>query len=364
MHKSIELLLRARFFVLAIARMVIITSIIVWMRLPIDAFPDVTNVQVMVLTEASGLSAVDIEQQITYPVEQQMGGVPKVKQVRSLSKAGLSQVVIVFEDNVDIYFARQQVFERIQAAKESLPPSVEPELGPISTGLGEIFQYTVESETLSPIELRTIQDFLITPQLKSISGVNEVNSFGGFVKQYQILVQPDALLKYDLTLRDVVDAIEKNNANAAGGFIVRGWEQIYIRGLGLLKGIDDINQIVLKTQDGSAVYVKDVADVVIGPQPRQGAVTRDGKGESVCGMVIMLRGENSKDIVSRVKEVIPKIQNSIPKEANINVFYDRTSLIQACIKTVLNALQEGSFFVILVLFLFLAEFRTALIVVL
>ena len=360
MHKIIELLLRSRFLVLALTIVIILGGIIAWMRLPIDAFPDVSNVQVMVLTEAPGLSAVDIEQQVTYPIEMQMGGVPKVQQVRSLSKSGLSQVIIVFEDNVNIYFARQQIFERLQAAKESLPPSVEPELGPISTGLGEIFQYTLESETLSSMELRTIQDFLIAPQLKSIPGVNEVNSFGGFVKQYQVLVRPDGLLKYGLTLRDVVEAVEKNNANAAGGFIVRGWEQTYIRGLGLLTGIDDINRIVLKVDDGTPVYVNDIADVVVGPQQRQGAVTRDGKGEAVAGMVIMLRDENSKDVVARVKDLLPKIQNSLPKEANINVFYDRTSLIQACINTVRNALLEGGILVILVLFLFVAEFRTAL----
>jgi len=360
MHKSIELLLRSRFLVLSFTIVIILGGIIAWVRLPIDAFPDVTNVQVMVLTEAPGLSTVDIEQQVTYPIEQHMSGIPKVKQVRSLSKSGLSQVVVVFEDNIDIYFARQQVFERIQMAKDSLPPSAEPELGPISTGLGEIFQYTVESETLSPMELRTIQDFLIAPQLKSLPGVNEINSFGGFIKQYQVLVRTDALLKYDLTLRNVEEAIEKNNANAAGGFIVRGWEQTYIRGVGLLSDINDINQIVLKVTDGAPVSVRDIADVVIGSQPRQGAVTRDGKGEAVAGMVIMLRGENSKDVVSRVKEMIPKIQNSLPKEAHINVFYDRTSLIQACINTVLSALLEGGVLVIIVLFLFVAEFRTAL----
>ena len=203
----------------------------------------------------------------------------------------------------------------------------------------------------------------MTPQLKPLPGVNEVNSFGGFVKQYQILVRPDALMKYDLTLRDVVAAVEKNNANAAGGFIVRGWEQTYIRGLGLLMSTEDIEGIVLKAQNGSPVYVRDVADVVIGPQPRQGAVTRDGKGEAVAGMVIMLRDENSRDVVSRVKEAIPKIQKSLPQGARINVFYDRTFLIEACIKTVVDALLEGGIFVILVLFLFLAELRTALIVV-
>ena len=363
MHIFIEFLLRWRVLVLFLTGMIIVVGIIAWIRLPIDAFPDVTNAQVMVLTEAPGLSAVDVEQQVSYPIELQMGGIPRVEQVRSLSKAGLSQVVVVFDDKVDIYFARQQVFERIQIAKENIPAFVDPELGPISTGLGEIFQYTVESKTLAPMELRTIQDFLITPQLKPIPGVNEVNSFGGFIKQYHVLVRPNDLLKYNLTLRDVVEAIGKNNANAAAGFIIRGWEQTYIRGLGQLSGIDDIKHIVLKAHKGTPVYVSDVADVIVGPQPRQGAVTRDGKGETVAGMVIMLRGENSKDVVSRVKEAIPKIQSSLPKGATINVFYDRTSLIQACIKTVLDALLEGGFFVILVLFLFLAELRTSLIVV-
>jgi cobalt-zinc-cadmium resistance protein CzcA len=363
MHKFIEFLLHRRVLVLALTGILIVAGAIAWTKLPIDAFPDVTNVQVMILTEAPGLSSVDVEQQVTYPIEQQMGGVPKVNQVRSLSKAGLSQVIVVFEDNTNIYFARQQVFERLQTAKESLPSFAEPELGPTSTGLGEIFQYTLDSETLSPLELRTIQNFIVTPQLKPIPGVNEVNSFGGFVKQYQILVRPDALLKYDLTLRDVVEAVEKNNANAAGGFIVRGWEQTYIRGLGLLTSTEDIDSIVLKAQNGSPVYIRDVADVVIGPQPRQGAVTRDGKGEAVAGMVIMLRDENSRDVVSRVKEAIPKIQKSLPQGARINVFYDRTFLIEACIKTVVDALLEGGIFVILILFLFLAELRTALIVV-
>jgi cobalt-zinc-cadmium resistance protein CzcA len=363
MHTFIEFLLHRRILVLALTGILIVAGAIAWTKLPIDAFPDVTNVQVMILTEAPGLSSVDVEQQVTYPIEQQMGGVPRVNQVRSLSKAGLSQVIVVFEDDTDIYFARQQVFERLQTAKESLPSFAEPELGPTSTGLGEIFQYTLESATLSPLELRTIQNFIVTPQLKPIPGVNEVNSFGGFVKQYQVLVRPDALLKYDLTLRDVVEAVEKNNANAAGGFIVRGWEQTYIRGLGLLTSTEDIDSIVLKAQNGSPVYIRDVADVVIGPQPRQGAVTRDGKGEAVAGMVIMLRDENSRDVVSRVKEAIPKIQKSLPQGARINVFYDRTFLIEACIKTVVDALLEGGIFVILVLFLFLAELRTALIVV-
>ncbi len=363
MRTYIEYLLRWRVMVLFLTLLLVVTGIVAWISLPIDAFPDVTNIQVMVLTEAPGLSAVDVEQQISYPIELQMGGIPRVLQVRSLSKAGLSQVVVVFDDDVDIYFARQQVFERIQTAREVLPPSADPELGPISTGLGEIYQYTLESSTLSPMELRTIQDYMVSPQLKPIPGVNEVNSFGGFVKQYHVLVRPESLLKYDLTLREVVESIENNNANAAAGFIVKGWEQTYIRGMGLLKGTEDIEHIVLRARDGIPVYVSDIAEVTVGHQPRQGAVTRDGKGESLAGMVIMLRGANSKNVVSAVKGAIPKIQQSLPAGVTINPFYDRTALIQACIKTVTDALLEGGIFVILILFIFLAEFRTSLIVV-
>ena len=362
MHTFITFLMRQRWFVIGATLLLCIAGWVGWTRLPIDAFPDVTNVQVMVLTEAAGLSAADIEQQVTYPIEQQMGGVPRVTQVRSLSKAGLSQVIVVFDDDTDIYFARQQVFERLQGAKEHLPSGVEPGLGPISTGLGEIFQYTLESATLSPMELRGIQDFLVAPQLRPIPGVNEVNSFGGFVKQYHVLVRPDALLKYNLGLRDIVEALEKNNANAAGGFIVRGWEQTYIRGLGQITGIDDISEVVLKVADGTPVHVHDVAEVVVGPQSRQGAVSRDGKGEVVAGMVIMLRGANSKDVVNSVKETVPRIQKSLPPGVSLNVFYDRTTLIEACIDTVVKALLEGGIFVVLILFLFIAEMRSALIV--
>ncbi len=363
MRSFFEHLLRRRVLVLALAGILTIAGGIAWNSLPIDAFPDVTNVQVMVLTESPGLSPVDVEQQVTWPIEQQMGGVPGVSQVRSLSKAGFSQVVVVFQDGTDIYFARQQVLERLQGARENLPSFAFPELGPISTGLGEIFQYTLEGEGLTPTELRTIQEFIVSPRLKAIPGVNEVNSFGGFVKQFHVLVRPEALIKYDLTLREVVEAIERNNANAAGGYIVRGWEQTYIRGLGQLAEPRDIGEVVLKTVGGIPVHVHDVASVTEGAMTRQGAVTRDGRGEVVAGMVIMLRGENSREVVSRVKEAVPAVQRSLPETARIEVFYDRTSLIQACIQTVVSALLQGGFLVILVLFLLLGEFRTAMIVV-
>ena len=363
MQTFVNLLLKNRLLVVIVTAVLIVAGTSAWMSLPIDAFPDVTNVQVMILSKAPGLAAVDVEQRVSYPIELQMRGLPKVRQVRSLSKAGLSQVVIVFDDDANTYWTRQVVFERLADVRDQLPPGVAPELGPISTGLGEIFQYTIESDTQSTMELRTIQDWLVAPLLKPIRGVNEINSFGGFVKQYQVLVQPDKLVKYSLTLNDVVGAIEKNNANAAGGVMVRDWEQTYLRGVGLLTDIADIESIVLKAREGAPVYVRDVADVVIGAEPRQGGVTRDGKGEVVAGMVIMLKGENSKEVVERTKATIDKVRATLPDGVRLNVFYDRTSLIQACIKTVMNALLEGGVFVILVLFVFLAELRTALIVV-
>ncbi len=362
LNTFIRFVLTQRLMVVLATLALCVAGAIAWRLLPIDAFPDVTNVQVMVLTEAPGLASLDVEQRVTFPVERALQGLPKVRQIRSMSKAGFSQVIAVFDDDVDTYFARQLVFERLQYAKEELPPGVEPEMGPISTGLGEIYQYTLESPTRSPMALRTIQDWLISPQLRAIAGVNEVNSFGGFVKQYQVSVDPARLLKYRLTLTDVTAGLERNNANAGGGFITQGWEQAYVRSVGLFESIADIENVVLHAKDGTPVYVRDVADVAVGPMTRQGAVTQDGRGETVAGMVIMLRGANSKIVVDSVKKAIPAIQASLPKDVTIKPFYDRTALIQACVKTVTGALMQGALFVVLVLFLFLGNFRGAVIV--
>jgi len=361
--KLITLLLKNRLLVLLATAVLVAAGILAWLHLPIDAFPDVTNTQVMILSKAPGLAAVDVEQRVSYPIEQVMRGLPRVTQVRSLSRAGLSQVVIVFEDGVETYWTRQVVFERLSTAREQLPPGVEPELGPISTGLGEIFQYTLEGDGKTAMDLRTVQDWIVAPLLKPIAGVNEVNSFGGEVKQVQVLVSPERLVKYDLTVNDVVEAVEQGNANAGGGVVVRGWEQLYLRGVGLLRDLPDLERTVLKSKDGAPVYLRDVADVVIGAEPRQGAVSRDGKGEVVAGMIIMLKGENSEEVVRRVKEAIERIDRTLPEGVRLSVFYDRTSLIEACIETVVDALLEGGIFVILILFLFVAELRTALIVV-
>ncbi|MGA8892306.1 MAG: CusA/CzcA family heavy metal efflux RND transporter [Anaeromyxobacteraceae bacterium] len=360
--KIVSWLLQNRLLVLLATALLAVGGVVAWRSLPIDAFPDVTNTQVMILSKAPGLAAVDVEERVSFPVEQAMRGLPRVKQVRSLSKAGLSQVVVIFEDGADTYWTRQVVFERLASVRESLPPGVAPELGPISTGLGEIFQYTLDSDRHTPMELRTLQDWVVAPLLEPVAGVNEVNSFGGEVKQYQVLVHPDRLLKYGLTLRDVADALERSNGNAGGGVLVSGWEQTYLRSVGLLRDIPDVERVVLRAQDGAPLYVRDVADVVIGAEPRQGAVTRDGRGETVAGMVIMLKGENAKEVVSRVKEAIARAEGTLPKGARIDVFYDRTSLVEASIKTVMDALLEGGAFVVLVLFLFVAELRTALVV--
>ena len=247
MGKFISFVFKQRVLVMFAAVAVIVWGIFSWVKLPIDAFPDVTNVQVMILTETEGLAPAEVERLITYPIEVEMNGLPKVKLIRSLSKAGLSQVVVVFEDDVDIYFARQIVFEKLSKAKEALPQGTDPELGPISTGLGEIYQYTLETngKDINLTDLRTIQDWVVVPQLRSVTGVTEVNSLGGFVKQYQAVIDPDKLLKYKISVNEVFDALVKNNATAPANFIVKGREQIIARSTGLIKSTEDLANIVV-----------------------------------------------------------------------------------------------------------------------
>ena len=391
LNTLLQLMLRQRFLVLLLGAIVLLLGGMTWTRLPIDAFPDVTNVQVMVLTEARGFSPDQVERLVTFPIETQMSGLPDVRQVRSLSQSGLSQVVVIFEDAVDTYFARQQVFERLAMAAESLPEGVEPQLGPISSGLGEIYQYTVESGYYCPAHqevwsaqagacrrcsrslvagdvdlmgLRTIQEWLIAPQLRRLPGINEVNSMGGFVRQFHVIVSPELLLKFGVSLRETIEAIEANNRNAGAGFIVKDFEQINVVSQGLLRDVNDIERIVVKASNGTAVYLRDLADVKVAPQVRSGAATRDGQGETVVGMTIMLKGQNSKRVVDRVRQEIPEIQKSLPPGVRVHPFYDRTDLIQACIRTVSGALAQGGLFVILILFVLLWDLRAALTVAL
>jgi heavy metal efflux system protein len=322
-------------------------------NLPIDAVPDVTNVQVQVLTSAPSLAPLEVERQITFPIEVAMSGIPNVEEIRSVSKFGISNVTIVFEESTDIYFARQLILERLSQAREQIPSNIgSPEMGPIATGLGEIYQYEVtaaEGSNYSATDLRTIHDWNIRRQLMGVPGITEVNSHGGFGKQYDIKLDPEKLLGYGLTLRDIYEAVTRNNGTVGGGYIEKGSEQYLLRGVGLVENAEDIRNIVVKTgKEGVPIFVKDLGEVVEGKEIRQGAVTADGKGEIVSGMAIMLKGENSRTVVNRVKERVEEIKKSLPKGVELVPFYDRTALVDRAIATVEKNLVEGAILVILV----------------
>jgi cobalt-zinc-cadmium resistance protein CzcA len=360
--------LRNRLLVIAMTLGLVGLGLWSMVRLPIDAIPDVTNVQVQVNTNAPALSPLEVERQITLPVELAMFGLPQLQQIRSLSKFGLSQVTVIFEDGTDLYFARQQVQERLQIAREEIPASLgTPEMGPISTGLGEIFQYAVVADSTSRMnatELRTIQDWIVALQLRAVPGVAEVNSFGGFEKQYQVLVRPEALIQYGITLEQVLDAVVANNINAGGGYITRGAEQLVVRGVGQVQDLDQIRNIVLTSRDGVPVLVRNVADVEIGHTIRQGAVTKDGRGEVVTGIVMMRVGENARTVVADVRERFEAAKTTLPDGVLLETFYDRTELVERTIGTVQRNLLEGAVLVIVVLFIMLGNLRAALIVAL
>lgn len=369
MKRLIGFVLAQRMLVVAFTALIVGVGVWSAMNLPIDAVPDVTNVQVQINTNAEALSPMEVERQITLPVELAMFGLPELEEMRSISKFGLSQVTVVFKEGTDLYFARQQVQERLQAAREEIPEGLgTPEMGPISTGLGEIFQYSVEpadslgAREFNATELRTLQDWVVAPQLRTVPGVAEVNSFGGLEKQYQVLVRPEALVQFDLTLDQVLNAIAANNQNAGGGYIVRGAEQLVIRGVGQVQDLEQIQNIVVTSREGTPVRVSDIADVVIGSTIRQGAVTKDGRGEVVTGIVMMRMGSNSRVVVNSVKERFEAAKRSLPKGVTLKTFYDRTDLVNRTIKTVEKNLLEGALLVVVVLFLLLGNFRAALIV--
>ena len=334
-------------------------------QLPIDAVPDVTNVQVQVLTNAPGLPPEDVERFITFPVETAMSGLPKVEELRSVSKFGLSVVTVVFHEGTGIYWARQLVGERLTEAKEAIPQSYgTPEMGPISTGLGEIYQFEVHGEGHTPMELRTILDWQINYQLRTVPGVVEVNAFGGELKTYQVTLDPDRLTAYRLTVNDVLETIESNNHNAGGGYLAHQGEQYLIRGEGLIQSQEDLANLVVKhrAEDGTPVLIRDVAEIEFAPMIRQGAVTRDGKGETVIGIVMMLMGENSRVVSQNVHAKVQEIQKSLPEGVTIETFYDRTELVNRTIATVAKNLIEGGLLVVLVLLLLLGNLRASLIV--
>ncbi len=330
--------------------------------LPIDAVPDVTNVQVQILTASPALGPVEVERFITVPVETAMSGLPDTQEIRSLSRFGLSVVTVVFKEDVDIYFARQLIQERLATARENIPPGYgTPEMGPISTGLGEIYQFEVRGEGQSAMELRSILEWQVSPRLRAVPGVVEVNAFGGELKTYEVQVDPARLTAYGLSLTQVFSALEDNNANAGGAYITRGPEQVLIRGEGLVETLEDIRNVVLSTSpQGVPVFIRDVAEVAFAPQVRQGAVTRDGRGEAVTGIVMMLIGQNSREVVNNVKAEVERIRPSLPPGVTLDVFYDRTDLIRHTVQTVASNLIEGGLLVIVVLFLMLRNLRAGL----
>ncbi|KNE25801.1 efflux RND transporter permease subunit [Achromobacter spanius] len=338
-------------------------------RLAIDAVPDITNVQVQVNVAAPGYSPLETEQRITYPIETVMAGLPGLEQTRSLSRYGLSQTTVIFEDGTDIYFARQLVNQRLQEARESLPAGITPSLGPISSGLGEIFLWTVEAEhdarkedgkPYTPMDLRELQDWVIKPQLRNIPGVTEVNSIGGFAKEYQVAPSTERLASYGLTLADILTALENNNSNVGAGYIERKGEQYLIRAPGQVKSIEDIGNVVLTSVGGRAIRIRDVADVGIGRELRTGAATDNGQ-EVVLGTVFMLIGENSRAVSLAVSEKLEVINKSLPAGVKAITVYDRTNLIDKAIATVKKNLLEGAALVIVVLFVFLGNIRAALV---
>jgi heavy metal efflux system protein len=338
--------------------------------LKVDAFPDLVDVQVQVLNEAPGLSPLEVERLVTFPVEVAMNGLPGVTQVRSVTKYAFSAVTVVFEDGTDVQGARTLVNERLQAVRASLPTGAEVELGPMSAANSEIYLYTIEDTTAAGrsghgrdlTELRTLHDRIVRPQLRGVPGIVEVNPFGGFVRQAQIVVQPERLASYGLTLHDIVEAVQGNNAVAAGGYLEHGDEQYILRGLGQATNLDDLRRTVIRSHDGVPILLGDVADMRYGSEVRQGAVTRDGRGEVVSGIVMMRRGENARDVVQRVREKVAQINRALPTGVTVQPYYDQTDLVNGTLTTVRTNLIEGGLFVIAILLLFLGNIRAALVV--
>jgi cobalt-zinc-cadmium resistance protein CzcA len=369
LERIIAAAIRFRWAVMAAVLLMCAIGMWSFNRLPIDATPDITNVQVQINSEAAGFSPQEVEQRVTFPVETAIAGLPGLQYTRSLSRYGLSQVTAVFADGTDIYFARQLINERLQGARSQIPAGVVPEMGPIATGLGEIFMYTLEAEpgarkadgtAYTPEDLRTLQDWVIRPQLRNTPGVTEVNSIGGYERQYHVTPLPERMSAYGLTLNDVVQALDRNNANAGGGYIERYGEQYLVRVSGQAAGIGDINAIIVTNRGGIPIRIADVADVGMGEELRTGAATENGK-EVVLGTVFMLAGENSRVVAKAAAERLAEAAKALPAGVEAKAIYDRTDLVERSIWTVEKNLLEGALLVILILFLLLGNVRAALI---
>lgn len=363
-ERLIRTMLGQRLIVLLTTLVLIVSGIAAFRHLPIDAFPDVTPVQVQVITRAPSLSPSEIERLVTFPLEIELTNLPGKTELRSVSRFGLSVITVVFEDRMDIYFARQLVLERMLQARARLPQNAEPVLGPVSTGLSEVFMYLVEGSTQSLMELRTLQDWVIRPMLRAVPGLADVDTLGGLAKQYDVLVDPNRLTNFGLTLRQVTAAVTGNNQNAGGGYIEQGGDKLVVYGVGLARSAADLEQIVVAAHKGTPIYLRDVAQVRQGTAIRLGGVTRDGKGEVLEGIAVMLRGGNSREIVSAVKDKVELINRVLLAGVSVVPFYDRIELVTRALDTVERALLEGVAVVILVLYLFLRNLRGALVVAL
>jgi len=364
-ERILEWSLTNRLLVMILTAIVAVGGVAALASLPIDAVPDVTNIQVQVLTSAPALGPEEVERFVTTPVELAMSGLPRLEEVRSVSKFGLSAVTVVFEEGTDIYFARQLVGERLQAARESIPEGYgDPELGPVSTGLGEIYQFEVRGEGKTLMELRTILEWEVAPRLRAVPGIVEVNSFGGELKTYEVQVRPEELARYNLSIASVFEALQRNNANAGGAYIEKSSEQYLVRGEGLINSLEDVGDIVVSSSsDGTPVYIRQVGKVVFAPLVRQGAVTRDGRGEVVTGIVMMLMGANSREVVNATKDAVEEMKPSLARlGVTIDPFYDRTDLVRRAIGTVARNLAEGGLLVIVAMFILLGELRSGLLV--
>jgi len=364
MHRLVDICLRYRFLVVALTLLLVAAGVMALRELTIDAVPDITPVQVQILTRSPALGPVEVEQYVTFPIEAAMTGLPGVKQIRSISRYGISAVTVTFEDNVSLYLARQLAAERLSVAAENIPPAFgRPQLGPMTTGLSEVYMFTVEGDGYSPMELRTILDWEIAFRLRSVPGVVEVNTWGGLAKQYQVVVDPAKLVAYGIPLREVFEALERNNANVGSGYVEHNQEQYIIRGEALASSISDLESVVIATRsDGVPVYVRNVGEVREGGMLRIGAATENGRGEAVIGMALMLAGENASRVVERVKDKLQEIQTSLPPGVRIVPYYDRANFVTRVLGTVRNNLAEGGLLVVVVLLLLLGNLRAGLIV--
>jgi cobalt-zinc-cadmium resistance protein CzcA len=369
LEKIVEASIRHRWLVLVAVLGVCVLGIYNFKRLSIDAVPDITNVQIQINTEAAGYTPLEVEQRITFPVETSLAGIPKLDYTRSISRYGLSQVTVVFEEGTDIYFARQLLAERLSGIKSEIPEGIEPMMGPIATGLGEIYMYTVEAEegalkedgtAYTPMDLLTIQDWVIMPQLRNLKGVIESNTSGGDEQHYHVMPYPEQLLAYDMTIADLIEALERNNNNVGAGYIEKYGEQYLVRVPGQVKDIADIQNIIIAKRDEVTIRIGDVADVALGSPLRTGAATQNAK-EVVLGTAMMLMGENSQEVAQRVAAKLEIVNDSLPEGVHATAVYDRTSLVERTIKTVEKNLVEGALLVIVILFLLLGNLRAALI---